>query len=324
MRKYISIFLILSSLTYGRKIIVKMATLAPKGTDWHGMLIEMGQEWKKITKGKVQLKIYPGGIIGDERDMVRKMRIGQIHAAGITAEGLSEITPEFGGYFVPLAYQSTSDVKSVTDALMPQFNEGLNKSGFKMLHLGEVGWVYWFSKFTIKEPDDLRRMKFFTWAGDFKWEQAWKKAGFNPVALASTDIISSLQTGLINTIPTMPIYALAQQSFGIANQMLNLKWGVLMAGIVIDLDTWNRIPEKYHGDLIKVVNNIQTKYSTLNLDSEKKAISAMQKYGLTVHEISDSQKSKWFKEVDKIEPLLRGSIIPENIYDTVIKLTNKQ
>ncbi len=323
MKKYILIFLIFSSLVYGRKIIIKMATLAPKGTDWHGMLIEMGQEWKKITKGNVQLKIYPGGIIGDERDMVRKMRIGQIHAAGITAEGLSEITPEFSGYFVPLAYQSSSDVKRVTKALMPRFNEGLKKSGFKMLHLGEVGWVYWFSKHSIKEPNDLRQMKFFTWAGDFKWEQAWKKAGYNPVALASTDIISSLQTGLINTIPTMPIYALAQQSFGIANQMLNLKWGVLMAGIVIDLDTWDRIPSKYHSDLTKVVNNIQNKYSSLNLDSEKNAISAMKNYGLIVNEINDSQKLMWFNEVDKVEPLLRGSIIPEDIYDTVIKLTNK-
>ena len=70
---------------------MKLATLAPEGTEWHGMLIEMGQEWKEATKGKVKLRIYPGGVLGDERDMVRKMRIGQIHAAGMTAEGLSEI-----------------------------------------------------------------------------------------------------------------------------------------------------------------------------------------------------------------------------------------
>lgn len=324
MQRYILIFFMISSLAFGRKVIVKMATLAPKGTDWHGMLLEIGQEWKKVTKGKVQLKIYPGGIIGDERDMVRKMRIGQIHAAGITAEGLSEITPEFGGYFVPLAFQSSEDVKRVTNALMPQFNEGLENSGFKMLSLGEVGWVYWFSKQLIKEPSDLRKMKFFTWAGDFKWEQAWKKAGFNPVALASTDIISSLQTGLINTIPTMPIYALSQQSFGIANQMLNLKWGVLMAGIVIDLNTWGKIPKKYHEDLIRVVNEIQKKYKRLNSDSENNAISAMKKYGLNVNEINNSQKLKWFEEVNDIRPLLRGPIIPENIYDTVIKLTKKK
>ena len=97
-------------MVFGRKIVVKLATLAPEGTDWHGMLIDMGQEWKKATKGTVQLRIYPGGVLGDERDMVRKMRIGQIHAAGITTEGLSEIVSDFSGFFIPMAFQTSEDV----------------------------------------------------------------------------------------------------------------------------------------------------------------------------------------------------------------------
>ena len=112
--KFLIIVLCLSTLQ-ARNVVVKMATLAPEGTDWHGMLIEMGQEWQEATKGKVKLRIYPGGVLGDERDMVRKMRIGQIHAAGMTAEGLSEIVPEFAGYFVPLVYQSIEDVQAVTN-----------------------------------------------------------------------------------------------------------------------------------------------------------------------------------------------------------------
>ena len=76
MKRIILILLFLSTVVFARKIVVKMGTLAPEGTDWHGMLIEMGQQWKSATKGKVQLRIYPGGVLGDERDMVRKMRIG--------------------------------------------------------------------------------------------------------------------------------------------------------------------------------------------------------------------------------------------------------
>jgi len=94
-KKHIIILLILTQLAFARKITIKMATLAPEGTDWHGMLVEMGQEWKKATKGRVQLRLYPGGVVGDERDMVRKMRIGQIHAAAISTEGLYEINPNF-------------------------------------------------------------------------------------------------------------------------------------------------------------------------------------------------------------------------------------
>ena len=321
MRKSLLIIVFISSLLFPRKVIVKLATLAPEGTDWHGMLIQMGQEWKKESKGAVQLKIYPSGVIGDERDMVRKMRIGQIHAAGITTEGLTEIVPDFSAFFVPLAFQSLEDVQNVTDALLPDLEKQIESKGFKLLYLSDLGWVYWFSTTELRTPNHLKNKKIFTWAGDFKWEQTWKKAGYSPVSLASTDILSGLQTGLIDAMPTMPIYALAQQSFGIVNHMLDLKWGVLMAGIIIDLKTWNRIPEKYHKNLIAITQKIQTDYKSSNQEAENNAITAMKQYGLKVHSITEEEKKMWQEQVNKMESYLRGDIIPETVYDKVIDLT---
>ena len=321
MKRFIIILLLFSSVIFARKIVVKMGTLAPEGTDWHGMLIEMGQQWKSATKGKVQLRIYPGGVLGDERDMVRKMRIGQIQAAGMTAEGLSEIVSDFSCYFVPLVYQDSEDVNKVTEALLPELEQKLEDNGFKLLYLSELTYAYWFSTSPIKVPSDLRNKKFFTWAGDFKWEQVYKKAGYNPVPLATTDILSALQTGLISTIPQPPIYALAQQSFGIADHMLDLKWGVLMAGIVVDIKTWKRIPNKYHEDLLSIAREIQAKYADSNSDADVKALDAMKQYGLKVHSPSEDERALWFQEVERVSYYLRGKVIPETIYDTVIKLT---
>jgi len=323
MKHLLFIILIFSSFLDARKTIVKLATLAPEGTDWHGMLLEMGQEWSAVSKGSVRLKIYPGGVIGDERDMVRKMRIGQIHAAGITTEGLSEIVPDFSAYFVPLAYQTQEDIQAVTDAMLPSLEKQLEDNGFKLLHLGDIGWVYWFSSKPIRTPDELKKMKIFTWAGDFKWERLWEKAGYNPVPLASVDILSGLQTGLINTFATMPLYALSQQSFSIANHMLDLKWGVLMAGIIIDIKTWERIPKRYHKKLVGVTQSIQKKQNTLNKEAELQSIKMMKQYGLSIHTINNQEKDKWKDEVDKMSPDLRGDIIPSNIYDKVINLTNQ-
>ena len=321
MKRIIIILLLFSSLIFARKIVVKMGTLAPEGTDWHGMLIEMGQQWKSATKGKVQLRIYPGGVLGDERDMVRKMRIGQIQAAGMTAEGLSEIVSDFSCYFVPLVYQDSEDVNKVTEVLLPELEQKLEHNGFKLLYLSELTYAYWFSTSPIKVPSDLKNKKFFTWAGDFKWEQVYKKAGYNPVPLATTDILSALQTGLISTIPQPPIYALAQQSFGIADHMLDLKWGVLMAGIVVDMKTWKRIPDKYHEDLLSIAKAIQAKYADSNSDADVKALDAMKQYGLKVHSPSEDERALWFQEVERVSYYLRGKVIPETIYDTVIKLT---
>ena len=248
--KKIMVIVLFLSFGFSRKTVIKLATLAPEGSEWHGMLLNMGQEWKKATKKSVNLRVYPGGIIGDERDMVRKMRIGQIHAAAITTEGLTEIVPEFSAYYVPLAFQDSEDIMAVTESLLPDLEKKLEDQGFKLLHLGELGWAYWFTSKPIKTPSDLKAMKIFTWAGDFKWERLWEKAGYNPVPLASVDILSGLQTGLINSFSTIPLYALSQQSFGIANHMLDLKWGILMAGIVIDKRVWQKISKKYQENLI--------------------------------------------------------------------------
>ena len=321
MKRFLLIFLFCISLGEARKTIIKLATLAPEGTEWHGMLLDMGQEWKKSSKNSVKLRVYPGGVIGDERDMVRKMRIGQIHAAAITTEGLSEIVPEFSAYFVPMAFQSSDDVNAVTEALLPQLEDKLIDSGFKLLHLGELGWAYWFSSRPIKTPHDLKGMKIFTWAGDFKWERLWEKAGYNPVPLASVDILSGLQTGLIDALSTMPLYALSQQSFGLANHMLDMKWGVLMGGIVVDLRAWNRISKKYHSELISITKSIQEKQNKINKNAERESVKAMQEHGLILHRITENQKKIWKNEVQLMSPNLRGEIIPADVYDTVIELT---
>ena len=321
MNRFLFTLFLFISIGISRKTVVKLATLAPEGTEWHGMLLDMGQEWKKSSKKSVHLRVYPGGVIGDERDMVRKMRIGQIHAAAITTEGLSEIVPDFSAYYVPLAFQNSEDVMSVTESLLPSLEKKLEEQGFKLLHIGELGWAYWFTSKPIKTPNDLKSMKIFTWAGDFKWERLWEKAGYNPVPLASVDILSGLQTGLINSFSTIPLYALSQQSFGIAKHMLDLKWGVLMAGIVIDNRVWSRISKKYHDDLINITKSIQNKQKNLNANAEKESIQAMQEYGLQVHSIDENGLKIWKDEVKKMEPELRGNIIPAEIFDKVIELT---
>lgn len=321
MKKIIISLLIVSSMVYGRKIVVKLATLAPEGTDWHGMLVEMGQDWKKITKGKVEVRVYPGGVIGDERDMVRKIRIGQIHAAGMSTEGLSEIVPDFKAFYVPMAYQDLNDVERVLDDLLPSLDQQLSDKGFKLLYLGDLGFAYWFSSSPVVSPKDLKGKKIFTWAGDFQWAEIYKKAGYNPVPLASTDILSGLQTGLIDALSTMPMYALAQQSFGIANHMLDLKWGVLLAGIIVDNKTWNKIPKKFHKDLLESAERIRLKHLNKNRQADQQAIEAMKQYGLIIHTPSKENINEWNLEVKKMENHLKGNVIPEKVYDRVIELT---
>ena len=136
------IFCLMSQLIWAKKIVIKMATLAPEGTEWHGLLVELGQQWKVVTDGDVRLRIYPGGVVGDERDMIRKMRIGQIHGAAISNEGMTEINPYFTTFYMPMMYQSYDEVDFVRDRLSNELLNKTEENGFKILTMVDVGWAY--------------------------------------------------------------------------------------------------------------------------------------------------------------------------------------
>ncbi len=301
-----------------------MATLAPEGTEWHGMLVDMGQQWKAATDGEVILKIYPNGVVGDERDMIRKMRIGQIQAAAITSEGMSELNPDVNVFITPLLFDNYDDVDYIRDQIGPELEAGIEKNGFKLLYWADVGWAYWFATKPILTPEDLKPMKIFTWAGDFKANALWSEAGYNSVPLASIDVLSGLQTGLINAIGTNPLVALSMQWFGVADHMSNVKWGLLTAGLVVDNRTWNKIKPEHQKAMMEIAKKFGREHQEFNRHKDEEAIAAMEQYGLQIHEVSPKDKAEWKRLLREWYPIIRGNFIPVEIFDKVTRLMDER
>ena len=317
---YFLLFLMFLDSAVARKTIIKMATLAPEGTPWHALIAKMGEKWNEETNGNVRLRIYPGGIVGDERDMIRKMRIGQIHGAAISAEGLSEVNPQYTYCFIPLFFQGYKDIDFIRNQIKDDLVSGAEENGVKVLTMVDVGWVYWFTKDPVITPDDLKSQKIWTWAGDYKTAKLWDEAGFNAIPLSVPDVHSSLQTGLVNAMAFPPLYVAANQYFGITSNMLNMKWGILTAALVIDLKIWNRIKPKYQKIMQKVSDEIGLEYQLNNRKEEDDAVEVMKEYGLKVNDLSPEQLSEWNMLVESMYPLIRGNIVQEEIFDRVIKL----
>jgi len=301
-----------------------MASLAPEGTVYHGMLIEMGQQWKKATNGEVILRVYPGGIIGDERDMIRKIRLGQFHAAAVSTEGLHEINPDVYVFSLPLVYDNYDDVEWMRSQMDDRIRIGMNNNGFELLTWADVGWVHHFSTEPIKLPDDLKKLKMFVWAGGYKAAELWKKGGFQPVPLASTDIMPGLQTGLIQSASTVPIFALSQQLFGIANYMLDMKWGLLTGALIIDSKAWNRIKPEYQKEMVSIAKRIIDSKKDIIRDGGEAAISAMEEYGLKVHRQTPDELKSWKDFLGSWEDEIRGGYIPVELYDTVQEIMSRK
>src|SRR3954463_14632354 len=171
---------------------IKLGTLAPQGSTWHQLLQQMQADFTKASNGKVELKIYAGGTQGNEGEMIRKISIGQLQAASMTAVGLHEITPEPQAEDIPFMIDSYEEYDYVHEKVRGKLEEALAKKGYQLLQWGEVGFVYLFSTQPYRSPEDFGKGKIFTWNGDPCAEAAWKAGGFRPVVLSSTDLIPAL------------------------------------------------------------------------------------------------------------------------------------
>ena len=300
---------------------IKLGTLAPQGSTWHQLLMSMAQDVSKTTNGKVELKIYAGGTQGNEGEMIRKMSIGQLHAASITAIGLHEITPEPQAEDVPSMIDSYEEYNYVHEKIRGKLEDAIARRNYQVLHWGEVGFVYLFSTQPYRTPVDFGKGKVFTWNGDPGAEAAWKAAGFHPVVLSSTDLVPSLTSGMINVVAQSPLYAYTTNLYSRARNMLNMHWGFLTGATVVRKDTWEKIPE----DLRQKVLEIAEDYGKKTRDDIRKqnddAIAQMKKRGLNV--VQPASIEEWQRAAGEANEVVRGNVVPAGIYDEVKKLRDE-
>lgn len=272
---------------------IKLGTLAPEGSIWHEIIRDMAESWKMAPGADIGIRIYPGGVAGDEADMIRKMRIGQLHAAALTGAGLAMIAPEIRALQMPMMFRSDAELDYVRQRLGPRLEDILEAKGFKLLTWGDAGWVHFFAQRPVIYPDDLKPLRLFTWAGETATLEAWKKWGFRPVPLAATDIHTALQSGLINAFQTTPIAALSFQWFGLAKHMTNLKWAPLVGAVVISTRSWRAIPDQAKTHLLRAAHDAGTRLKQAVPKLGDEAVEVMKKHGLVVHPVPTDAVVAW-------------------------------
>ncbi len=306
------------------EVIVKMATLAPEGSTWDQILKAMGGKWRQAPGGGVTLRIYPGGVLGDEPDVVRKMRVGQIQAAALTSVGISDIDDSVAAFQIPMMYRSDEELDFVRERLRPKIERRLEAKGFVVLNWGDAGWVRFFAKQPFRRPDDLKTMKLFAWAGANQAIDLWKAAGFNPVPLAATDVLPGLQTGLIDAFDTVPLSAVASQWFGLAPNMLDLEWAPLVGATVITKKAWESIPAAARDAVLAAAAEAGERLRDEVRSDNRKAIEAMRKRGLTVISPTPEDEAAWRQAAERIYPKIRGTLVPAAIFDEVKRLLEER
>ncbi|HTP59150.1 MAG TPA: TRAP transporter substrate-binding protein DctP [Spirochaetia bacterium] len=303
-------------------LTIKLGTLAPVGSPWEIGLRRIAAEWDKLSGGTVVLRSYAGGIAGDEPDMIRKMRIGNLDAAGITVSGLNGIFKGFKTLSYPLLVRNDGELSYVLDHMKPFFEQELEKRGFHAIMWSPGGWVYLFSRKPVVFPQDLRSQKLWVWSGDPDEVRAYQEAGFQTVTLGVTDLMTSLQGGMIDALVTSPLLAASNQWFGIVSNMATIRLGPLWGATIISDKAWSKVPADLQPKLIEAAQKIADSLAPDLVKADDQAIEIMKKYGLTINKVPAKAEAEWADLLDKTFSGLVGSTYDKQSFEMATKYLN--
>ncbi|HEX4824236.1 MAG TPA: TRAP transporter substrate-binding protein DctP [Candidatus Polarisedimenticolaceae bacterium] len=300
-------------------VVVKMATLVPAGSAWNTSLTEMGQKWQQVSGGKVTLKLYAGGVAGDDADVVRKIRLGTLNAGFLATSGLADIDRGVLALQIPMLFEDYAEADWVADKITPALEAKFDAKGFVVLSWIDAGWAHFFTKTPARSPDELKTAKLFAWAGDDKYIELWKGAGFHPIPLPATEISTALGTGLVNAICTTPQIAALMQWYTSAKNMTDVNWALLIGGIVIDKNTWNKIPADVRPAIIAATKETARRMRDKTRAEEAQSVDAMKSKGLIVVKPTAADLESWRKLPSSVYPLVRGAYMPADDFDLAVK-----
>jgi TRAP-type C4-dicarboxylate transport system substrate-binding protein len=276
---------------------IKFATVATEGSTWMNIMKEFSEEVLAKTNNQVEFKIYGGMVQGDEKDVLRKIRINQLQSGGFTGVGLGEILPEVRILESPFLVKNYQEIDHITEKFSQRFADGFRKNGYVLLGWAEVGYVYIYTNKPVKTKENFKGVKMWMWEGDPLAEETFKAFGINPIPLSLADVLTSLQTGLIDGVYTPPLGCLVLQWFTKVKYFVDMPLTNSIGGVLISVKSFEKLSTEQQGILLELGKKYFRRLTELSRQDNEKSIIEIEKQGIKKIKIDDPAVLKSFNEI---------------------------
>lgn len=259
---------------------LKLATVAPEGSAWMNAMRSGADEIKKRTQGRVEVKFYGGGVMGNEASVTRKIRIGQLHGGAFTSGGLSRIYPSMSVYSLPFLFESAEEAAYVRKFMDPVLMQGLESNGFVGLGIAQGGFGKFMSAHRMQNLDDLKGKKLWVPEDDNMSFEIMRDLGLSPVKLPLTDVLTGLQTQLLEIVGSSAIGAIALQWHTKIKYVLDQPLVYIYGTLVIDQRFFSKLSGTDQETVKTVFTDIYKKIDSDNHLDNKKAEQALRDNGV--------------------------------------------
>lgn len=323
LKKEVEAYLKGKKFNFTKEYIIKIGTLAPEHTPWVEIIgTYIIPTIMDATKGKVKVRLYSGGVMGDDPDIIRKMKLGQLQGCGCTATGMHILAPELAVFSLPLLFSSYDEVQYVVEKLRDDLDAIFAKKNLLLFTFIHTGFLYLFSKNKIHTLADMQTQKVLTWFGEVE-QKTLEALGVHPIPLPVPEVVNGLRTGLINAHFSPPVWSLASQAYLSTHYFLTPPFFYAPACIVIDVNSIKDIP-KDAIQLTKDVMRIVEKYwAKAVVEYEKKCIDAFTQMGLTPVEVNPADLKKIKEKVEEVWFSLAGKLYPQTLLEKILRFKDE-
>ena len=302
------------------KYIFKIASLAPAGSIWAKHFDNFAKEVNEMSNGEITFKVYPGGVMGDDRAMYRKMQIGQLHGGGFTMTGISEVVPDFRVLGIPVMFKSLDEVDKVSQALLPTFRKAFEDKGLAFIAQSEVGFVYAMSATPVKDLDQLRKTKCWLPSNDPVNLTYFQNLGVTPIQLSIPDVLPSLQTGLIDTVFNSFYGSIVLQWFTKTAYITDAPYAYAYGALVFSKKSMDRLSPQYVEAIYKIADKHFAKLLAATRKSNDDALTALKDNGIKLIEPTpETLRELEANRVKTVEEII-GNAFSKKIYAEAMKV----
>lgn len=315
----VALFLMLTfSATSVFSMTLKIATLAPAGTNWMKEMKKGANEIKNRTDGRVKLKFYPGGVMGNDRSVHRKIRIGQLHGGAFTSGGLSHAYPDIQALSLPMIFNSFEEVDYVRSKIDPILKNDIEESGFVLLGISEGGFARILSQSRLVDLESIRQSKVWIPEGDELVQSAYNTLGISPVSLPVSDVFTGLQTGLIETVTVNPTAAIAFQWHSNMSFMTETPVIYLIGTLAVRKKVFDKFTAEDQAIVREEIDRVFKRMDKLNRSDNQKAAIALRNQGIEFVSPSEAELTRWKTLSNKaIETMISSGRFSKTMYDEV-------
>jgi TRAP-type C4-dicarboxylate transport system substrate-binding protein len=303
-----------------KNLVIKLATLAPEGSSWMKTFKTLNTEVMKKTENKVQLKIYPGGVLGDEMDMLRKLKIGQIQGVALTSGGLSALFKEMDVLQIPFLFQTYDEVDATLKKMDSFFRKGFEDNGYVFLGWSEAGFIYLMSTVPIASVSDLKKAKVWVWEESPMSKAIFDEAGVKAIPLTIPDVLVGLQTGLVDVVYAPPTGAISLQWFTKVKYLTDVPLVYLAGGVVVKKDIFKQISQSSQNFISESFQQHLDQLKIITRNENRDAIKVMVKNGVKIITPSKDQIDEYKRLSNKALGHIRGQTFSNKVLDEVTSL----